>query len=137
MRRTIIVYPVPGTTTKLIIDMRQNKLSKFAMGEVVHQTLKFAISHIEAHGDGSLEPKDDPFQLDRNGVVFGLRSLDRTRRRLTYQELGNTATGLLDAMIRKTKYNVAASFLVYDMISDSQIGEGYIGGRPRAISSLR
>lgn len=107
------------------------------MAEVIDQTLKFAVSHIKAHGGGFLEPRDDPFRLDPGkGVVFGLRSLDPYRRRLTYQELGYTAKGLWEAMIEETKYNVA-SFLVYDKISNSQIGEGYIGGRPRAISSLR
>ncbi|KAL8648485.1 MAG: hypothetical protein Q9210_004959 [Variospora velana] len=122
---TMIIYPVPGTTTRLIIKVWEDKLPKLAMSEVISQTMNFAVSHIEAHGDGFLEPRDDPFWLDRpDGVVFGLWSSDRTRH-LTYQELGNTAKGLWEAMFMETKYN-AASVSVYDKTSSARIGSGVI-----------
>ncbi|KAL8750808.1 MAG: hypothetical protein Q9184_006288 [Pyrenodesmia sp. 2 TL-2023] len=120
--RTVVIYHVPGTTTRLIIDVWGDELPELAMSGVILRTMNYAATHIKEKGDGALEPGDDPLWLDtKAGVIFGLWSTD-AQRHLTYRDLQNTAKGLWTALYLKQKYN-AAAVTVYDL--------AYTGGRNR------
>lgn len=126
--QTTIIYNVPGTKTRLIINVWPDELPEKAMSSVVLRTMSYAATHIEAKGDGTIEPKEDPFWLDSNGgVIFGLWSTD-DRRHLSYSELESVARGLWTALFMKKKYN-SASVSVFDNVYTSgrtRLGYGVI-----------
>lgn len=125
--QTTIVYNVPGTPTRLIIDVKDERIPSAPMSASLLSTKHFAVTHISEKGDGAIDPKEDPFWWDSHaGVIFGLWSTDS--RRLTYSELASTAKGIWVAMYMEKKYN-AASISVYDKIyteGRARIGYGVI-----------
>ncbi len=136
--KTIIVYRVPETTIRLVIEVYNNELPKLAMSGMILRTMNHAATHIEAKGDGVLERGEDPLWLDtKQGIIFGLWSTD-AQRRLTYRDLESTAKGLWAALYLDGKYNSAA-FTVFDLAYTSgrrRIGYGVLrAGHLRALVS--
>ncbi|KAL8947687.1 MAG: hypothetical protein Q9222_006055 [Ikaeria aurantiellina] len=122
--KTIIIYTVPGTTTRLMINVWGNDLPATTMSGLILRVVNYSHNHIEAKGDGPLEPKEDPFWIDtKRGVIFGLWSIPT--KHLTYSELGNVATGLFKALYLEHKYK-AATFEVSRTDSGLRIGYGTI-----------
>ncbi|KAL8961521.1 MAG: hypothetical protein Q9193_001930 [Seirophora villosa] len=123
---TTIVFHVPGTPTRLILNVWNEELPRAAMSHAIIRTKEYALSRLFHRRDAPpLDLRDDPFWLDsRNGVVFGLWSVDPTRR-LTYRELESTAKGLWLAMYMENKFN-AATISVYDRAFPGRIGYGVI-----------
>ncbi|KAL8710748.1 MAG: hypothetical protein Q9220_004766 [cf. Caloplaca sp. 1 TL-2023] len=123
-QKTIIIYTVPGTSTKLIINVWDNKLYATTMSGLILRVINYSHNHIETKGDGDLDRKEDPFWIDtKRGVVFGLWST--ASKRLTYSELGHVGTGLFKAMYLEQKYN-AATFEVFRAGYGARVGYGTI-----------
>ncbi|KAL8939955.1 MAG: hypothetical protein Q9216_003061 [Gyalolechia sp. 2 TL-2023] len=137
--QTTIVYDVPGTSTRLLIEVWNERIPQMPMSVLLLRTINYAATHINEKGDGTIEFREDPFWLDsKTGVIFGLWSTD-PRRHLTYSELSNTARGIWAALYRQQKYN-AARISVYDKMyteGRTKIGYGVIrSGHLRMAGSL-
>lgn len=124
---TTIIYIVPETTTRLVIEVGKDTILPLPMSGLLLRIMNYAATHI-SKGEGTLEAKEDPFWLDtRAGVIFGLWSTD-VRRRLTYRDLASTARGIWSSMYLEGKYN-AATISVFDLTyaqGNQRIGYGIL-----------
>ena len=133
--QTIIYYTVPGTSTRLVMNVWETEIPSQAMSSVILRTMNYAATHLSTKGDGALESQEDPFWIDsRQGVIFGIWST-YTGKHLTYNDLKDTARGLWSALYMEKKY-CAASVEVYNrdyMHGRTRLGYGVIrGGRLRS-----
>lgn len=125
--QTTIVYLVPDTTIRLILEVWKESISDRPMSNLLLRTMNYAATHISEKGDGPLEGKEDPFWLDsRLGIIFGLWSTDT--RHLTYKNLASVARGVWLAMYIPQKYK-AVTISVFDLtyaLGNRRIGYGVI-----------
>ncbi|KAL8700961.1 MAG: hypothetical protein Q9224_000724 [Gallowayella concinna] len=127
---TTIIYPVPGTSTRLHIAVRDKfPLPQVHMGAVILRTTNFIERHLASHPEDRksvLDGAHDPmwFESEPGGVILGIWST--APKRLTYGEVGNVALGLWKALYQEGYYK-AASFEIFDRTDGlRKVGNGLI-----------
>jgi hypothetical protein len=117
-------YKVHNTarSISIVID-KKNPLNPFAFRQVLKTVHTQLESHILLHGDGLLEPRDDPYVLKIPGCSSTTHSTTYKGPHLTYGILLETFDGLRIVLDEERRW-YEADFVIYE--HGNTLGEGNI-----------